>query len=148
MGRLVFVSFGLLVVAVSLTGTGADFNCPSGWFAYDQYCYRVIERLKTWDDAEKFCTQLHTGSHLASFHSSEEVDFVISMTAPMLKLDLVWIGLSNVWNECKLEWTDGTKVDYKALSAEPECIVSKTIDNQWISRPCSRTYSFVCKFQA
>uniref|UniRef100_T1DEG5 Lectin_beta-CohLL-1 n=2 Tax=Crotalus helleri TaxID=8741 RepID=T1DEG5_CROHE len=146
MGRFIFVRFGLLVVAVSLTGTGAD--CPSDWSSYEGHCYRVFKQRMTWDDAEQFCTEQHKGSHLASFHSSEEVDFVISMTWPMLKYDFVWIGLSNIWNECRFEWTDGTKLDYKEWSREPECVVSKTTDNQWISRSCSRTYSFVCKFQA
>uniref|UniRef100_T1DMN7 Lectin_beta-CohPH-4 n=1 Tax=Crotalus helleri TaxID=8741 RepID=T1DMN7_CROHE len=146
MGRLVFVSFGLLVVFLSLSGTGAD--CPSDWSSYEGHCYRVFQREMTWEAAEQFCAQQRKESHLVSFHSSEEVDFLVSITYPILKADLVWIGLSNVWNECRLEWTDGTKVDYKEWTEEPECVVSKTTDNQWISRPCSRTYSFVCKFQA
>uniref|UniRef100_T1DJZ7 C-type lectin 4 n=1 Tax=Crotalus horridus TaxID=35024 RepID=T1DJZ7_CROHD len=146
MGRFIFVSFGLLVVAVSLTGTGAGFCCPLGWSSYEGHCYRVFQQKMTWDDAEKFCTQQHKGSHLVSFQSSEEVDFV--MTGPMLELDLVWIGLSNIWNECTLEWTNGNKVDYKAWSAEPECIVSKTTDKHWFSRPCSKAHKVVCKFQA
>nr|Q719L8.1 RecName: Full=Snaclec crotocetin; Short=CRC; Flags: Precursor [Crotalus durissus terrificus]AAQ11365.1 crotocetin [Crotalus durissus terrificus] len=148
MGRLVFVSFGLLVVFLSLTGTGAGFCCPLGWSSYEGHCYKVFKQDMTWEDAEKFCTQQHEGSHLVSLQSSEEVDFVISMTAPMLKLGLVWIGLSNIWNECTLEWTNGNKVDYKAWSAEPECIVSKSTDKHWFSRPCSKTHKVVCKFQA
>nr|ANN23917.1 C-type lectin 1 [Crotalus tzabcan] len=148
MGRFIFVSFGLLVVAISLSGTGAGFCCPLGWSSYEGHCYKIFKQAMTWADAEKFCTQQHKGSHLVSFHSSEEVDFVISMTWPMLKLDLVWIGLSNIWNECRLEWTDGTRLDYKAWSAESECIIAKTTDNQWLSRPCSRTQKVVCKFQA
>ncbi|KAL7979810.1 hypothetical protein Chor_008148 [Crotalus horridus] len=161
-------------VLSSLTGTGAGFCCPLGWSSYEGHCYRVFQQKMTWDDAEKFCTQQHKGSHLVSFQSSEEVDFV--MTGPMLELDLVWIGLSNIWNaeipcfcygkdfvscsvefsalgkssvtECTLEWTNGNKVDYKAWSAEPECIVSKTTDKHWFSRPCSKAHKVVCKFQA
>uniref|UniRef100_A0A194ARP7 C-type lectin 6 n=1 Tax=Sistrurus tergeminus TaxID=8757 RepID=A0A194ARP7_SISTE len=148
MGRFLFVSFGLLVVAVSLTGTGAGFCCPLGWSSYEGHCYRVFQQRRTWDDAEKFCREQHKGSHLVSFRSSEEVDFLVSITYPILTASLVWTGLSNVWNECRLEWTDGTKVDYKAWSEEPECIVSKTTDNQGLSRSCNSTYSFVCKFQA
>uniref|UniRef100_A0A0K8RYY8 C-type lectin 3 n=1 Tax=Crotalus horridus TaxID=35024 RepID=A0A0K8RYY8_CROHD len=146
MGRFIFVSFGLLVVFLSLSGTEAGFCCPLSWSSYEGHCYRVFQQKMTWDDAEKFCTQQHKGSHLVSFQSSEEVDFV--MTGPMLELDLVWIGLSNIWNECTLEWTNGNKVDYKAWSAEPECIVSKTTDKHWFSRPCSKAHKVVCKFQA
>nr|AEJ31973.1 C-type lectin 7 [Crotalus adamanteus] len=148
MGRLVFVSFGLLVVFLSLSGTGAGFCCPLGWSSYEGHCYRVFQQKMTWEDAEQFCAEQHKGSHLVSFHSSEEVDFVISMTWPMLRYDFVWIGLSNIWNECRLEWTDGAKVDYKAWSRELECIVSKTTDNQWLSMHCSKTHNLVCKFQA
>uniref|UniRef100_A0A194ATV5 C-type lectin 14a n=1 Tax=Sistrurus miliarius barbouri TaxID=8759 RepID=A0A194ATV5_SISMB len=146
MGRFIFVSFGLLVVFLSLSGTGAD--CPSDWSSYEGHCYRVFQQRMNWEDAEKFCAQQRKESHLVSFRSSEEVDFLVSITYPILKAHLVWIGMSNVWNECRLEWTDGTKVDYKEWSEEPECIISKTTDNQWLSTPCSRTYSFVCKFQA
>uniref|UniRef100_A0A6B2FAF0 C-type lectin domain-containing protein n=1 Tax=Bothriechis nubestris TaxID=1766655 RepID=A0A6B2FAF0_9SAUR len=146
MGRFIFVSFGLLVVFLSLSGTAAD--CPPDWSSYEGHCYRVFEEQMNWEDAEKFCTQQRKESHLVSFHSSEEVDFVMSLTFPIFKYNFVWIGLSNIWNECRLQWTDGTKVDYKASSAEPECILSKTSDNQWLSRPCSNTEYVVCKFQA
>nr|Q9YI92.1 RecName: Full=Snaclec mamushigin subunit beta; Flags: Precursor [Gloydius blomhoffii]BAA34425.1 mamushigin beta [Gloydius blomhoffii] len=145
MGRFIFLSFGLLVVFVSLSGTGAD--CPSDWSSYEGHCYRVFQKEMTWEDAEKFCTQQRKESHLVSFHSSEEVDFVVSMTWPILKYDFVWIGLNNIWNECMVEWTDGTRLSHNAWITESECIAAKTTDNQWLSRPCSRTYNVVCKFQ-
>nr|Q71RP9.1 RecName: Full=Snaclec stejaggregin-A subunit beta-2; Flags: Precursor [Trimeresurus stejnegeri]AAQ15168.1 stejaggregin-A beta chain-2 [Trimeresurus stejnegeri] len=148
MGQFIFVSFGLLVVLLSLSGAGAGFCCPLGWSSYDLYCYKVFKQQMNWTDAEKFCTEQHTGSHLVSFHSSEEADFVVNMTYPILKLDFVWIGLSNVWNQCNSEWSDGTKLDYKDWSGESECIASKTVENQWWTKSCSRTHYVVCKFQA
>nr|D1MGU1.1 RecName: Full=Snaclec jerdonibitin subunit beta; AltName: Full=TJ-GPIb-bp subunit beta; Flags: Precursor [Protobothrops jerdonii]ACZ34294.1 TJ-GPIb-bp beta chain [Protobothrops jerdonii] len=143
MGRFIFVSFGLLVVFLSLSGTGAD--CPSDWSSYEGHCYRVFQQQMNWADAEKFCTQQRKESHLVSFESSEEVDFVVSKTFPILKENFVWIGLSNVWNGCRLQWSDGTELKYNAWSAESECIASKTTDNQWWSMDCSKTYPFVCK---
>nr|AEU60003.1 C-type lectin 1 [Crotalus oreganus helleri] len=142
MGRLVFVSFGLLVVFLSLSGTAAD--CPSGWSSYEGHCYRDFQQKMTWEDAEKFCTQQHTGGHLVSFRSSEEVDFLVSV----LKFDLFWMGRRDIWNERRLQWSDGTKVNYKAWSAEPECIVCRATDNQWLSTSCSKTHNVICKFQA
>ncbi|XP_015671561.1 snaclec trimecetin subunit beta-like [Protobothrops mucrosquamatus] len=129
MGRFIFVSFGLLVVFLSLSGTAAD--CPSDWSSYAGHCYKPFNEAKNWADAEKFCTQQHRGSHLVSFHSSEEVDFVVSKTSPILKHDFVWMGLSNVWNECAKEWSDGTKLDYKAWSGQSDCITSKTSKSMW-----------------
>nr|Q9DEA1.1 RecName: Full=Snaclec agkicetin-C subunit beta; AltName: Full=Antithrombin A subunit B; Flags: Precursor [Deinagkistrodon acutus]AAG42041.1 agkicetin beta subunit precursor [Deinagkistrodon acutus]AAM22784.1 antithrombin A B-chain [Deinagkistrodon acutus] len=146
MGRFIFVSFGLLVVFLSLSGTGAD--CPPDWSSYEGNCYLVVKEKKTWAEAQKFCTEQRKECHLVSFHSAEEVDFVVSKTFPILSYDLVWIGLNNIWNDCMLEWSDGTKLTYKAWSGIPECIISKTSDNQWLSRACSRTQPFVCKFQA
>ncbi|KAL7979824.1 hypothetical protein Chor_008162 [Crotalus horridus] len=42
-----------LGVLSSLTGTGADFDCPSGWSAYDRYCYKPFNEPQNWDDAEE-----------------------------------------------------------------------------------------------
>uniref|UniRef100_A0A1L8D631 BATXCTL26 n=1 Tax=Bothrops atrox TaxID=8725 RepID=A0A1L8D631_BOTAT len=144
MGRFIFVSFGLLVVAVSLSGTGAD--CPPDWSSYERHCYRVFQRKMNWADAERWCAQQYKESHLVSFHSSEEVDFVVSLTYPILKASFVWTGLSNIWKECRLEWSDGTKVNYKAWGSGSQCVASKTTDNQWWSRDCTDLQYFVCKF--
>nr|1UOS_B Chain B, CONVULXIN BETA [Crotalus durissus terrificus]1UOS_D Chain D, CONVULXIN BETA [Crotalus durissus terrificus] len=126
----------------------AGFCCPSHWSSYDRYCYKVFKQEMTWADAEKFCTQQHTGSHLVSFHSTEEVDFVVKMTHQSLKSTFFWIGANNIWNKCNWQWSDGTKPEYKEWHEEFECLISRTFDNQWLSAPCSDTYSFVCKFEA
>uniref|UniRef100_A0A1L8D654 BATXCTL20 n=1 Tax=Bothrops atrox TaxID=8725 RepID=A0A1L8D654_BOTAT len=145
MGRFIFVSFGLLVVFLSLSGTAAD--CPPDWSSYEGSCYKVFKEKMTWADAERFCTLQQRHSHLVSFHSSEEVDFVMTLTFPILKYDFVWIGLSNVWNLCDRRWSDDADLDYKPWSEEPECVVSKSTDNQWLSFPCTRLQYFVCEFE-
>nr|UMW88260.1 C-type lectin [Vipera transcaucasiana] len=145
MGRFISVSFGFLVVFLSLSGTEADQDCLPGWSFYEGHCYRVFMKDMNWADAEKFCRKQVSGGHLVSFHSSEEVDFMISLAYPLLIADLVWIGLSDFWKECNWEWSDGVQLDYKAWSDEPNCFTAKTTDNQWIRRDCSRTYNFVCK---
>nr|B0VXV1.1 RecName: Full=Snaclec 2; AltName: Full=C-type lectin isoform 2; Flags: Precursor [Sistrurus catenatus edwardsi]ABG26986.1 C-type lectin isoform 2 [Sistrurus catenatus edwardsi] len=141
MGRFIFVSFSLLVVFLSLSGTGA--HCPSGWYTYEGHCYRVFQQNMTWEDAEKFCTQQYEKSHLVSFRSSEEVDFLVSL----LKVDLFWMGRRDIWNERRLQWSDGTKVDYKDWRAKPECIVCRATDNHWLSTSCSETHNVICKFE-
>uniref|UniRef100_T1DH48 C-type lectin 1b n=1 Tax=Crotalus horridus TaxID=35024 RepID=T1DH48_CROHD len=164
MGRFIFVSFGLLVVFLSLSGTEAGFCCPSGWSSYDRYCYKPFQQEMTWADAENFCTQQHTGSHLVSFHSTEEVDFVVKMTHQSLKTNFVWIGANNIWNpepppqsahgaslsfqKCNWQWSDGSKPDYEEWHEQFECLISRTFDNQWLSMDCGDTCSFVCKFEA
>nr|UMW88217.1 C-type lectin [Pseudocerastes urarachnoides] len=146
MGRFISVSFGLLVVFLSLSGTGAD--CPSDWSSHEGHCYKVFKLLKTWEDAEKFCTEQVNGGHLVSFRSSEEVDFMIKLAYPILKASLVWIGLSDYWRDCHWKWSDGAKLDYKAWSDEPNCFVAKTTDNQWLRWKCNSSRYFVCKLPA
>uniref|UniRef100_A0A1L8D648 BATXCTL22 n=1 Tax=Bothrops atrox TaxID=8725 RepID=A0A1L8D648_BOTAT len=146
MGRFIFVSFGLLVVAVSLSGTAAD--CPSGWSSYEGHCYKLFQQKMNWANAERWCAQQRKECHLVSFHSSEEVDFVVSLTYPILGPDLFWTGLSNIWKECSFEWSDGTEFNYNNWSSESECVAAKSTDNQWLSFPCTRGGQVVCKFQA
>nr|AAL66390.1 antithrombin 1 B chain [Deinagkistrodon acutus] len=148
MGRFIFVSFGLLVVFLSLRGTGAGFCCPLRWSSYEGHCYLVVKEKKTWDDAEKFCTEQRKGGHLVSVHSREEADFLVHLAYPILDLSLIWMGLSNMWNDCKREWSDGTKLDFKSWAKTSDCLIGKTDgDNQWLNMDCSKKHYFVCKFK-
>uniref|UniRef100_A0A1W7RJZ6 C-type lectin 3 n=1 Tax=Agkistrodon contortrix contortrix TaxID=8713 RepID=A0A1W7RJZ6_AGKCO len=151
MGRFIFMSFGLLVVFLSLCGTAAD--CPSGWSSYEGHCYKLFIQKFQWAHAEKFCTLQHTGSHLVSFHSSEEVDFVAALIYPNVKASFIWMGLSNIWNECNWQWSDGARLDYKAWSEQSDCIGFRTNFRQgyiteWLSTSCYLTNYVLCKFQA
>uniref|UniRef100_A0A1L8D6C9 BATXCTL21 n=1 Tax=Bothrops atrox TaxID=8725 RepID=A0A1L8D6C9_BOTAT len=151
MGRFIFVSFGLLVVFLSLSGTGAD--CPSDWSSYEGSCYKLFRQELKWADAERLCTLQHTRSHLVSFHSSEEVNFVASIIYPSLRASFVWMGLSDVWNECNWRWSDGAKLDYKAWGEVSECVGFRTNFNQgyiteWLSTSCFLSNYVLCEFEA
>uniref|UniRef100_Q6X5T2 Snaclec 6 n=1 Tax=Bitis arietans TaxID=8692 RepID=SL6_BITAR len=148
MGRFIFVSFGLLVMFLSLSGTEAGVCCPFGWSGYDQNCYKAFEELMTWADAEKFCTQQHKGSHLLSLHNIAEADFVVKTTVSGSKDGVIWMGLSDVWNECNWGWTDGAQLDYKAWNVASNCFIFKTAENNWSRTDCSGTHNFVCKSPA
>nr|I7ICN3.1 RecName: Full=Snaclec rhinocetin subunit beta; AltName: Full=C-type lectin like protein 2; Flags: Precursor [Bitis rhinoceros]CCH15162.1 C-type lectin like protein 2 [Bitis rhinoceros] len=145
MGRFIFLSSGLLVVFLSLSGTGADQGCLPDWTLYEGYCYKVFKEKKTWADAEKFCKEQANGGHLVSLQSSEEVDFMVHQTFPILRYDFVWIGLSDFSRDCQWKWSDYSKLFYKAWNNEPNCFVCKTTDNQWLRRDCNRQQYFVCK---
>nr|UMK70502.1 C-type lectin 4 [Tropidolaemus subannulatus]UMK70503.1 C-type lectin 5 [Tropidolaemus subannulatus] len=148
MGRFIFVSFGFLVLFLSLRGAGAGLCCPMRWSSYEGHCYQVFKQEMNWTAAEKFCTQQHKGSHLVSVHNTEEADFVVKMTHSSLGATFVWIGVNNIWNGCHWKWSDGTALDYKEWREQFECLASRTFDNQWLSMDCSSTSPFVCKFQA
>nr|7QAJ_B Chain B, Snaclec clone 2100755 beta [Deinagkistrodon acutus]7QAJ_D Chain D, Snaclec clone 2100755 beta [Deinagkistrodon acutus]7QAJ_F Chain F, Snaclec clone 2100755 beta [Deinagkistrodon acutus]7QAJ_H Chain H, Snaclec clone 2100755 beta [Deinagkistrodon acutus] len=125
-------------------------DCPSGWSSYDGHCYQVFSDLKNWDDAESFCSGQHEGSRLASIHSREEEAFVGKMASRTLKYTSMWLGLNNPWKECKWEWSDDTRLDYKVWTRRPYCtvMVVKTDRIFWFNRGCEKSVSFVCKFKA
>uniref|UniRef100_A0A1L8D672 BATXCTL2 n=1 Tax=Bothrops atrox TaxID=8725 RepID=A0A1L8D672_BOTAT len=146
MGRFLFVSFCLLVVFLSLSGTAAD--CPSDWSSYEGHCYRVFNEPKNWADAENFCTQQQTGGHLVSFQSKEEADFVLKLVQQSMDHGIFWMGLSNLWNQCNWQWSDGAILKYKDWPEESYCLYFKSKNNKWRSRACTQVAYFICEFQA
>uniref|UniRef100_W5XCJ6 Snaclec lebecin subunit beta n=1 Tax=Macrovipera lebetinus TaxID=3148341 RepID=SLCIB_MACLB len=154
MGRIIFVSFGLLVVFLSLSGTGAD--CPSDWSSDEEHCYYVFFLLFTWEEAAKFCTQQANGGHLVSIESVEEAEFVAQLISENIKTsaDYVWIGL---WNQrkapyCVSKWTDGSSVIYKNVIERfiKNCfgLEKETNYRTWFNLSCGDDYPFVCKSPA
>nr|AAM22789.1 ACF 1/2 B-chain [Deinagkistrodon acutus] len=146
MGRFIFVSFGLLVVFLSLSGTGAD--CPSDWSSYEGHCYKPFNEPKNWADAENFCTQQHTGGHLVSFQSTEEADFVVKLAFQTFDYGIFWMGLSNIWNQCNWQWSNAAMLKYTDWAEESYCVYFKSTNNKWRSITCRMIANFVCEFQA
>nr|BAN82149.1 C-type lectin alpha subunit [Ovophis okinavensis] len=153
MGRFIFVSFGLLVLFLSLSGTGADFDCPSGWSSYDQHCYGIIKQLKTWEDAEWFCAKQAKGGHLVSIESAKEADFVAQLLSENTKTTkYVWIGLrvQNKGQQCSSEWSDGSSVSYENLDKQffKKCfgLRKESGFRTWLTVACAEPNPFVCKF--
>uniref|UniRef100_A0A1L8D6E6 BATXCTL34 n=1 Tax=Bothrops atrox TaxID=8725 RepID=A0A1L8D6E6_BOTAT len=154
MGRFIFVSFGLLVVFLSLSGTAADFDCPSGWSAYDQYCYKPINEPQNWDDAERFCSEQAKGGHLVSIESAGEADFVAKLVTEGIDRPeyYVWIGLRAEGKEqqCSSYWNDGSRIIYvnwnKGESQMCQALSRWTKFLQWNNTDCQAKNPFVCKF--
>ncbi|XP_070611103.1 C-type lectin lectoxin-Thr1-like [Erythrolamprus reginae] len=91
MGRFIFVSLGLLVVAFSLTGAR---QCLSDQLSMQRFCYKVFDSRKNWNDAEIFCMNYRPGCHLASIHSAEESTALPQYVSGNLRSRRnVWIGL-------------------------------------------------------
>nr|3UBU_A Chain A, Agglucetin subunit alpha-1 [Deinagkistrodon acutus] len=128
-----------------------DVDCLPGWSAYDQSCYRVFKLLKTWDDAEKFCTERPKGGHLVSIESAGERDFVAQLVSENKQTDNVWLGLKiqSKGQQCSTEWTDGSSVSYENFSEyqSKKCFVleKNTGFRTWLNLNCGSEYSFVCK---
>uniref|UniRef100_A0A194APW6 C-type lectin 7a n=1 Tax=Agkistrodon piscivorus TaxID=8715 RepID=A0A194APW6_9SAUR len=150
MGRFIFVSFGLLVVFLSLSGTGA--NCPSGWFSYEGHCYQIFHLFMTWEEAERFCRKQVKGGHLVSIESSDEADFVAEVASENMKRFqlYIWIGLrvKGKKKQCS-EWSDGSSVSYENwIEAESKTCLGLEQDTdylKWVNVYCGQRNPFVCK---
>nr|AEU60006.1 C-type lectin 4 [Crotalus oreganus helleri] len=145
MGRFIFVSFSLLVVFLSLSGTGADLECPPDWSSYDRYCYLPVKEPQNWYEAERFCTEQAKGGHLVSIETSLEaalVDNVLSGNKEYLTR-YVWIGLrvQNKGQPC-------SSISYENLVDPFECfMVRKDASRRnWFNVDCRQQLSFMCKF--
>uniref|UniRef100_J3SDV3 C-type lectin 3f n=1 Tax=Crotalus adamanteus TaxID=8729 RepID=J3SDV3_CROAD len=161
MARLVFVSFGLLVVFLSLSGTGADLKCPPTWSSTRQYCYRPFKQAMTWDDAERFCTEQAKDGHLVSVETSLEASFVhivLSANAKYLT-HYVWIGLRvqnkgqpgpppQSANGASFSFQPCSSISYENLVDPFQCFMasSRTSHREWLKVDCERQHSFMCKF--
>uniref|UniRef100_T1DE73 Lectin_alpha-CohCI-2 n=1 Tax=Crotalus helleri TaxID=8741 RepID=T1DE73_CROHE len=154
MGRFIFVSFGLLVVFLSLSGTEAGFDCLSDWSSYREYCYKFFQQEKTWDDAERFCTKQAKGGHLVSFESAGEADFVAQLVPENIKATKysAWIGLRVQDNEqqCNSKWSDGSSVSYDNLMdlyiTKCSGLKKGTGLRKWVNVYCEQKYVFMCKY--
>ncbi|XP_015685224.1 snaclec mucetin subunit beta-like [Protobothrops mucrosquamatus] len=126
MGRFIFVSFGLLVVFLSLSGEFEQgSSCPER---------PTLSHLRPLPDL--------TPRREDTFALPLEAlpTFLCTARAPSS------IGSSLSFQKCMLQWSDGTEHKYSAWSGESECITSKTTDNQWLSMDCSSKRYVVCKF--
>nr|UMK70500.1 C-type lectin 2 [Tropidolaemus subannulatus] len=168
MGRFIFVSFSLLVVFLSLSGTGAGQRCPPGWSSFNQSCYQVFKQPMRWAEAEMSCTRKAEGSHLASIQSLAESAYVAELVSNRTKLSgvclpfgvflcpRVWIGLSDPWNNGNWQWTDGSTFGYQSWKqGQPDnflrneyCVELLPLTEylKWNDVSCTSNRYFVCKF--
>nr|UMK70481.1 C-type lectin 9 [Bitis atropos] len=150
MGRFIFLSSGLLVVFLSLSGTGADQGCLPDWSLYEGHCYKVFKLLKTWDDAEKFCQEQSNGKNLASIEWLGKANFVAELVSQALTNAKyhVWIGLSreDEKQQCSSHWTDGSSVSYENVIKYTKCVglEKKSGYRTWVTLPCGHRNPFVC----
>ncbi|KAL9950407.1 hypothetical protein ACROYT_G042895 [Oculina patagonica] len=143
-----------------------EFNTPSvclpGWTSYGGHCYRAVNKLKPWTDAEAHCLNLN--SDLVSIHSDAENELVKTLAEQINSC--WWIGLRLHQNE--LQWSDGSSVSFTNLQADAAgsaqqdasnvgrkrrqidennymCVTYEIVSGLWAHESCSNECSFVCK---
>ncbi|VDQ04503.1 unnamed protein product [Trichobilharzia regenti] len=153
--------------------------CPTGWISFKDNCYWLpfpLVRLG-WSEAERTCqsqgsllpSESPILAHLASIHSSEEAQFLTSLS---LSLSF-WTGLklymssdNPLSSTVSLAWSDKSPFDYSAFqspastiqqngSTSPNllshlenlenCIAVSGEHNYWDIENCIEDKSFICQ---
>nr|XP_006013988.1 PREDICTED: aggrecan core protein-like [Latimeria chalumnae] len=95
-------------------------NTPNKWVCGEDCnstvtgCYQFISNPMSWADAEFFCKGLIREGHLASVHSKEENEFIVTLIKKAANSDRqVWIGGSDCYKDQNFVWTDGSEWDFE-----------------------------------
>ncbi|XP_060545238.1 C-type lectin mannose-binding isoform-like [Pantherophis guttatus] len=155
MGRFIFVTLGLLVVAFSIHGVKGC-SCPRDWLPMNGFCYKVFEEIKNWNDAEMACRKHKPGCHLASIHSIDQgVDLAEYITDYLTRKTHVWIGLRDPRKQRTWEWSDRSSINYLSWNpGEPNndfnkehCVHlwSPAGYKKWNDTPCESLHPFLCQ---
>ncbi|XP_035825464.1 macrophage mannose receptor 1, partial [Aplysia californica] len=129
-------------------------SCPRGWVGLgnSNNCYMLeAKSLKSWSSASYACTIL--GGHLASMHTAEENQFVVSQVARGGKD--TWIGISK-GQGTGFSWSDGTALNFMFWtpgegaiddddSLHQDCVVVTKIDGSWRETDCFDQHAYICK---
>ena len=127
--------------------------------AFDSF--KLVNIMKTWDESELYCQTEHN-SHLASVHSTQDYNEIISKMAEA-GATRAWIGLRRLsMNDSLHFWSDGSFQDYgvqrhklpwtqwndQSLDGEGLCVQSTFAgvgpDGTWDDRNCNFLRAFLC----
>jgi len=128
-------------------------ECGPGW-SYDFYgqkCYRLVNEMLTFEDAEVGCQKI--GSHLASIHSPQEMNYINALVAQNVGWMNFWIGGNDIDQTKGWQWTDGSPFYFWNWNdGEPNnaggrefCIeMSGDMLGRWNDINCDREFRFIC----
>ncbi|XP_071103799.1 macrophage mannose receptor 1-like isoform X2 [Haliotis cracherodii] len=135
--------------------TSVPLPCASGWSGYESYCYKAFRmsssQRKTWSEALVYCQGL-SGS-LASIHSKELENFLLTNLLRFYYNANFWVGLSDRSVEGSYVWADGTPFDYTNwYRGEPsnsggneDCVEFNEFTKQWNDNSCFIAKDFICE---
>ncbi|XP_070768367.1 CD209 antigen-like protein C [Enoplosus armatus] len=123
-----------------------DKPCQQGWIKFNNKCYYVAPDgvTKTWENGRKDCRE--RGADLVIITTKDELDFVSKMNSRS------WIGLSDLEQENKWKWVDGTDLVGTGFwqDGEPndhgnEDCVEVLRGARWNDVPCDIKLQWVCE---
>ncbi|XP_071962907.1 macrophage mannose receptor 1-like [Antedon mediterranea] len=121
------------------------FSCQEGWLSFQDSCYKIGSRRRSWANARSNCLAL--GANLVVVRNQAENDFLYNMRSDL------WIGLSDVESESDFTWVSTECSQYDNFeAAEPnndggneDCVELYTTSGKWNDIPCNSTRAYVCE---
>uniref|UniRef100_A0A673I4S7 C-type lectin domain-containing protein n=1 Tax=Sinocyclocheilus rhinocerous TaxID=307959 RepID=A0A673I4S7_9TELE len=120
-----------------------------GWLRSNFSFYFISSLKKSWTESRKYCTE--RGADLIIINNREKQDFVTKMTD---KREF-WIGVTDIKEEGRWKWVDGTSVTAGGQITEPNggrhenCAVTYLKKHPeligWIDVTCNGAYQWICE---
>ncbi|XP_037102260.1 C-type lectin lectoxin-Thr1-like [Syngnathus acus] len=146
---------GLLTGVWSSGGVVKVPCCPKHWVRLNDRCFRIVDKDRTFDDAELVCQAI--GGNLASILSSVEHAVILALVDKQLGANqTAWIGFNDQATEGIFVWTDASPsplAGFRAFegsnappSANEDCVVTNTGTDTlfWNDVDCTSTVPYVC----
>ncbi|XP_022609192.1 CD209 antigen-like protein E [Seriola dumerili] len=126
----------------------ADKHCHLGWVKFNNSCYYASEKRakKTWETSRQDC--LERGSDLVIITTNAELNFVTTLYTR------TWIGLSDIAQEGKWKWVDGTDLGGGGFwqAGEPnnngheDCVEISRSNGDWNDVSCDTKIPWICEY--
>ncbi|XP_053452482.1 lymphocyte antigen 75 isoform X2 [Nycticebus coucang] len=132
--------------------TYSDTHCDSGWLPNNGFCYLLVNKSDSWDEAHKKCKAF--GSDLVSIHSLADVEVAVTKLHNGDAKEEIWIGLKNINVPPLFQWSDGTEVIVTywdenepkvPYNQTPNCVSYLGKLGQWKVQSCEEKLKYVCK---
>uniref|UniRef100_A0A3B3D4D4 C-type lectin domain-containing protein n=1 Tax=Oryzias melastigma TaxID=30732 RepID=A0A3B3D4D4_ORYME len=136
-----------------VTAAWIGIPCPDGYISWYQNCYKLVEELAIWSDAQDACKK--EGGNLASIDMSYDQAFVAGVVLQG-KAD-AWIGLrrmvdgsyswSDGWPVFFTEWGPGEPTNHR----QEGCVsmhASKWFHGTWNDTKCDQAKPYICKISS
>ncbi|XP_060564392.1 snaclec alboaggregin-D subunit beta-like [Ruditapes philippinarum] len=106
MKKMICLAYVSLLLFGSMPVKGST-QCDVDWIpgTTSNFCYKVIEKGRTWQDASAYCRQI--GSELASISDENEQNFIASLFSTLPSY-VFWIGGTKQTQDGSWQWSDNT----------------------------------------
>ncbi|XP_074642151.1 FRAS1-related extracellular matrix protein 1-like [Tubulanus polymorphus] len=116
-------------------------DCGEGWREFSGICYKVIELMSSWDEAENYCLETYN-AHLPSIWLAENLEWLHDLAGR----EAFWLGLNQKSGYRRWEYCNGDPVTYTnwkpgfprgGRDSYKNCALVRKEDKLWTNRECN-----------